>query len=114
MSIPHNSDFHHGLLGQWLDLSDVIGLVAPRPLLVHWGEQDTDRAGRSAAYNRGSMPTYDAAREIYVASGAAENIAYHVSPGLRHEFDNEVAQEFLARWLRIPPSVADSSRDGEP
>ena len=88
-------------LGELLGFGDVMGLIAPRPLLVHWGEEDNLRAGRSASYNEGSMPTFEVAQEIYTAAGASDRISYHLTAGLGHEFDNEAAIAFLRRWM--PP-----------
>src|SRR5205814_1868650 len=48
-------------LAQWLAMSDCLGLIAPRSVLVHWGEQDGDRAERCAAFNVSSLPEFDAA-----------------------------------------------------
>lgn len=88
-------------LALWLEMSDCLGLLAPRPLLVHWGEWDTNREERSAAFNDTALPMFEAARRIYAASGNESNIEKFVTPELGHEFDNEPALEFLARHL--PP-----------
>ena len=42
-------------LANWLELSDCLGFLAPRPVLVHWGKGDNDPATRSAAFNDSSL-----------------------------------------------------------
>lgn len=88
-------------LGHWLEMSDVLGLIAPRPLLVHWGANDTDRAMFAAAYNDSSMPTVDAARRIYAAAGAEGQLQTSVTPNMGHEFDVEAARRFLTAEFKV-------------
>lgn len=84
-------------IGRWLEMSDVLGLLAPRPLLVHWGALDRDPESRCAAFNDSSLAVFAAAQRIYAAAGAATAIERHITPDLRHEFDNAAAIEFLRR-----------------
>lgn len=97
------NDPYHAVpgLARWLGMADCLGLLAPRPALVQWGALDDDPASRSAAFNPTALPTFEAARRIYAARDAAENLEKRISPGLRHEFDLGAAIEFLAR--RLPP-----------
>lgn len=88
-------------IAEWLALSDCLGLIAPRPVLVHWGANDTNVHERCAAFNESSLPEFHAAQRIYAATGHADHIEKFITPGLRHEFDNTAAIEFLKR--RLPP-----------
>ena len=88
-------------IARGLETSDCLGLVAPRPLLVHWGEQDNNRKSRSAAFNHDSLPTFDAAKRIYEAVSNAAAIEKTITPGMGHEFDVEAAKAFLAKALPL-------------
>jgi len=87
----------------WLEMSDCLGLIAPRPLLVHWGEKDNDVRARCAAFNESSLTEYAGAERIYSAAGAAKMIEKVITPNLGHEFDNAAAIDFLSRHL--PPTA---------
>lgn len=88
-------------MGKWLRFCDAMGLVAPRPMLVHWGELDNEPWTRCAAYNHDSLPEFERAKGIYTAAGAAAALSSVITAGLGHEFDNEAAIRFLATHL--PP-----------
>ena len=88
-------------IARWLEMSDCLGLVAPRAMLVHWGENDNVRKSRSAAFNHDSLPTYEAAKRIYKAADNEAAIEKFVTPGIGHEFDVEAAKAFLTRALPI-------------
>ena len=90
-------------LASFLALSDCIGLFAPRPMLVHWGERDTDTQARCAAFNASSLPEFEAAQRIYDVAGAAQSLEKHITPDLGHEFDKAAAIAFLTRHL--PPTM---------
>lgn len=89
-------------IAEWLALSDCLGLIAPRPVLVHWGANDTNVHERCAAFNESSLPEFYAAQRIYAALGMGDLIEKFITPNLRHEFDNAAAIEFLKR--RLPPT----------
>ena len=91
----------------WLSMSDWLGLLAPTPLLVHWGELDNHPPSRSAAFNTSSLAVFEAARRIYAVGGDGARIERVVSPGLGHEFDNDAAREFLGRVLPAGDGRAD-------
>ena len=88
-------------LARWLGADDCLGLLAPRPVLVHWGELDNDPSSHSAAFNPTALATFDGALRIYRAQGAEESLEKHVSPGIGHQFDVGAAIDFLRR--RLPP-----------
>ncbi len=89
-------------IANWLEMSDCLGLLSPRPVLVHWGANDTDPTGRSAAFNQTSIPTFEAAKRIYEAEGKGDQLEHFITPDMRHEFDVNAASEFLARRLPLP------------
>jgi dienelactone hydrolase len=88
-------------IARWLEMSDCLGLVAPRALLVHWGDKDNVRQSRSAAFNHDSLPTLDAAKRIYDAASSAATIEKAITSGLGHEFDVEAAKTFLTKSLPL-------------
>ncbi len=88
-------------MSSWLELSDCMGLVAPRAMLVHWGELDNEPWKRCAAYNESSLTEFETARQIYSAQGAGMLLEKVVTPRMGHEFDNASALEFLMRRLPL-------------
>ena len=87
----------------WMDRSDIAGLNAPRPLVMHYGERDTpsldDPAGENyaAACNESADTFLAEAKQIYAAAGAADNIRMIVTPDVAHVMDVEALVEFLTR-----------------
>lgn len=100
-------------IGRWLEMSDVLGLLAPRPLLVHWGALDRDPESRFAAFNESSPLMFAAARRIYAAAGRPAAIEQRVTPNLWHEFDNAAAIDFLWRSFRLERSGAALSKSAQ-
>jgi dienelactone hydrolase len=86
-------------LARWLGADDCLGLLAPRPVLVHWGELDGDPSSHSAAFNPTALATFDGALRIYRGQGAAESLEKHLSPGIGHQFDVGAAIDFLRRRM---------------
>ena len=82
-----------GLL-EWGDIPDVIGLIAPKPLLIEAGENDTCFAFDDAtkAYNR--------LQEIYKASGAPDNLSRDTAP-VGHSMIFKNAVPFFKRYLSL-------------
>jgi dienelactone hydrolase len=80
----------------WMDRSDIAGLSAPRPIVLHYGELDTPSpTNASASYNETVVPAFDELREIYRAFGAEEAVRLLVTPKARHEMDIPALLEFL-------------------
>ncbi|MFC9687238.1 alpha/beta fold hydrolase [Kribbella sp. NPDC056951] len=73
---------------EWFDRADIAGLNAPRRLAVHYGALDT--AGSAAP------EAFAELQAIYAAAGARDEVALHVSAGLRHEMDLGLLIEFLS------------------
>jgi len=76
------------------DMSDVAGLIAPRPLVIETGQQD------------GCFPlhavdeAYGQLERIYRAAGAADMLVRDIHPA-GHRFSGEVAFEWFDRWLGV-------------
>lgn len=82
---------------QWFDRSDIAGLNAPRPTLLHFGELDVPGPGNhSASYNETVTPSVEELRAIYRAFGAPGAIALAVTAGAQHEMDIPLLLGFLA------------------
>jgi dienelactone hydrolase len=74
------------------EISDVAGLIAPRPCLVQIGSQDT------CFIERDALAAFNHLRRIYRASGAGPNLELdHFDGG--HEMNVTTAVEFLRRRL---------------
>lgn len=81
---------------QWMDRSDIAGLGAPRPIVLHYGELDTPSpTNASASYNETVPASLGELREIYAAWGAADAVRLLVTPKTHHEMDVPALIEFL-------------------
>jgi dienelactone hydrolase len=81
---------------EWLDRSDIAGLNAPRPLVIHYGELDTPSpTNASASYNETVSPSIDELRDIYRAFGAPDVVSLVVTPRRKHEMDIAALLRFL-------------------
>jgi len=81
-------------IGAVCEMPDIAGLIAPRPMCVEWGTDDTSRPIR---------PAYGMAQEIYRAAGAEEAMELVVFHG-GHRFDGERSIPWLVEKLRLPTS----------
>jgi len=83
--------FFRGWLTEFTD-SDVVSLIAPRPLLVQTGKKD------GIAWWPQVMEEFDAAREHYRRLGIEDRIEMELHEG-GHEIRLESGLAFLKRWL---------------
>ncbi len=90
-------------IAAWLEMSDCLGLIAPRPMLVHWGALDNDHVKRCAAFNETSLDMFEGAMSIYQSLGKEDALSKAITPGMGHEFDNGPAIEFLTK--KLPPTL---------
>ena len=98
----HNGPAHciPGILN-WMERSDIAGLIAPRPLVIHYGERD--RPGKVdgkltnlAAANNESVPELmDEVKAIYAAAGAEDKVKLHITPAVGHVLDVDALLAFL-------------------
>jgi len=81
---------------EWMDRSDIAGLNAPRPIVIHYGELDTPSpTNASASYNETVPQSMEELKEIYKAFGAENAVRLLVSPDSHHEMDIPALLEFL-------------------
>lgn len=74
------------------DLADVAGLIAPRPLLIESGLDDT-------TYPVGPVRrAHEHLRRIYQAAGAADRLEIDLFPG-GHQFHGPSARAFFERYI---------------
>jgi len=74
------------------DLPDVVGLIAPRPLLIENGAEDP-------LYTREVVETsFQKLRHIYEVAGAADRVALDMFEG-GHRWNGALAYDWLDRWL---------------
>ena len=88
----------HGVPGilEWLDRSDIAGLNAPRPIMLHYGELDTpSETNYSASYNESVEQSVSELRKIYSQEQAEDKVSVHVTPDTHHEMDVETLKAFL-------------------
>jgi len=82
----------HPGLSRYLDIPDVAGIAAPRPMMLLGGEADPlfTPAGVRAAYAR--------MRAVWDSQGAGHRLSTELWPGLGHVFTREMQDEAFA-WL---------------
>jgi dienelactone hydrolase len=88
----------HGIPGilRWMDRSDIAGLNAPRPIRLHYGQNDTPSpTNASASYNETVLPALDELRQIYRTADAESQVTMRVTPNAWHEFDIQDLQDYL-------------------
>jgi len=72
----------------WMDRSDIAGLLYPSPIMIHYGEYDTPGPdNHSAAYNPSGIQAYEELRAIYRSFGNEELISWLVTKDSHHEMD---------------------------
>ncbi len=92
-SLAHCVDNYVPGILNWAEMSDIAGLIAPRPLFVESGEKD-----RIFPLNT-SVESFRAVREIYRVFGAEDRIEQEVFPD-EHTFWGRRGIPFVARHLR--------------
>lgn len=92
-----NTDYHHecqrfrGIVG-FAEVFDIAGLIAPRPLLIHFGEQDK-------FYTPVVQDILSKAKKIYTGLDHINALKVHVTPNIKHELDVDVTLAFLRHTL---------------
>ncbi len=81
---------------EWLDRSDIAGLNAPCPIVIHYGELDTPSpTNASASYNETVPQSLEELRDIYKIFGGDGAVQLIVTPGKHHEMDIPELLKFL-------------------
>jgi dienelactone hydrolase len=92
-SLAHCVDNYVPGILNWAEMSDIAGLVAPRPLFVESGERDRIFPVHA------SVESFAAVREIYRVFGAGDRTEQEVFPD-EHAFWGKRGIPFVARHLR--------------
>jgi dienelactone hydrolase len=92
-SLAHCVDNYVPGILNWAEMSDIAGLIAPRPLFVESGERDRIFPVSAA------VESFRAVREIYRVFGAEDRIEHEVFPD-EHVFWGRRGIPFVARQLR--------------
>ena len=82
---------------QYGDTPDIAGLIAPRPLLLNFGEKDL---GSPIDKVREGVKTI---ANAYAAAGAADNFSYYIEPDAGHVLSPEMwhrTREWFAKHLK--------------
>ena len=81
---------------EWMDRSDIAGLNALSPMVLHYGELDTPSpTNASASYNETVPRSLEELKEIYRAFGAENAVRLVVTSGKHHEMDIPQLLEFF-------------------
>lgn len=92
LSLSHCMDNYVPGILNWAEMSDIAGLVAPRPLFCESGEQD--KIFPLAGFNQ----AFSEVEKIYSVFGARENLDRQIHP-YAHVFHGEKGIPFLIRHL---------------
>jgi hypothetical protein len=80
---------------EWMDRSDIAGLNAPRPMVLHFSALDTPSpTNASASYNETVPQSLAELKAIYRAFGAEDAVRLIITPGKHHEMDVPQLLEF--------------------
>jgi hypothetical protein len=93
LSLAHCMDNYVPGILNWAEMSDVAGLIAPRPYFAETGEQD--RIFPLAGFEEGAKAT----RKVYAVFGVSEAFGTEVHPGA-HVFHGVKGVPFIARYLK--------------
>lgn len=93
MSIVHcECNYIPGIL-QYAEMSDIAGLIAPRPLLIESGTEDPIFPVET------TEAAYQELQHVYELLGVAERLDKDIFPS-GHQFSGRKAFDWLARWLQ--------------
>jgi dienelactone hydrolase len=92
MSINHClCNYIPGIL-EAAEMSDIAGLIAPRPLMIEAGKDDP------IFPIAGTQQAVDEIRRVYAVYGQPDRLSVNIFDG-EHRWDGEHAAEWWARWL---------------
>lgn len=91
-SIPHCIDNYVPGILEVAEMSDIAGLIAPRPLFVESGTRD-DIFPVTA-----TVAAFDQARKIFECFGASDRLGLEIFEG-EHQFHGVKGFPFLKKWL---------------
>jgi dienelactone hydrolase len=76
------------------DIPDIVGMIAPRPLHLNFGETD---AGSPVEEVRAGVQTI---QKAYAAQNAADNFSFYIEPGAGHELTPEMSARMKAHFRK--------------
>lgn len=90
-----NSFYHHSCqrfrkIEKFAEVSDIAGLIAPRKLLLHFGEDDK-------YHTSASDKLFYRTQKIYENAGVKEFVILDINPGRKHEVNPESIIRFLRK-----------------
>ncbi|MGH7770296.1 MAG: alpha/beta hydrolase family protein [Candidatus Binatia bacterium] len=90
-------------IGSVGDMGDIAALIAPRPLLILWGEkEDAKYLGRIGTLRESSLAEFERVKQVYERLGAGQHIHKFITLKAGHQFDVEGAVHFLGRYYPRP------------
>lgn len=90
-------------IGSVGDMGDIAALIAPRPLLILWGEkEDAKHLGRIGTLRESSLAEFDRVKQVYERLGAGQHIHKAITLRAGHQFDVESAVHFLGQYYPHP------------
>jgi len=92
MAMEHCVDNYVPGILRYAEMPDLVGLIAPRPLLVESGTQD------AIFPIEGAREAYRRLHQIYQVFGAGERLARDEFEG-EHRWSGRLAYDWLDRWL---------------
>ncbi len=84
------------------NMGDVAALIAPRPLLIQWGEQDSTAPW--AQLRPSSLNEFDRVEKVYTLLKSRHNIKKVITKKRGHEFESHVAGRFILDHLNMEQS----------
>ncbi|GAB6099525.1 hypothetical protein JCM16358_14040 [Halanaerocella petrolearia] len=92
MSIEHCIDNYIPGILRHAELADIIGMIAPRPLLIQSGEED------NIFPIKGTLTAYDQINQIYKLLDSEEKLGKDILPG-GHEVSADKPSSWFKKWL---------------
>ena len=90
-------------MGSVGDMGDIAALVAPRPMLIQWGEYDgVKNMGKKAIFQPSSLTEFERVKQVYERLGAGDKIHKVITPNTGHHFDVSAAVRFLDEYNSRP------------
>jgi hypothetical protein len=84
-------------IGSVGDMGDIAALVAPRPMMIQWGEYEK-KLGKLAILRESSLKEFDRVKQVYERLEAGQNIQKVLTAKAGHHFDVNAAVKFMERF----------------
>jgi dienelactone hydrolase len=89
---PHDPCERVPKLAARLDMDDLVASIAPRPVMIQWGEKDM-------FYDEAARALMTRTRDAFDAIGATQSLVLDIHPDVAHRFVEPPIAEFLAQAL---------------